>query len=56
MRPLSNYSETLLETLEAQYPARCRLPKETEREHERYAGKVELIAEIRGRLHPDSTK
>ena len=56
MRPLSNYSATLLDELEAQYPVRCRLPDETEREHERYAGKVDLIAEIRARLDGDSTK
>jgi hypothetical protein len=44
----------MLESLEEQYPARCRKPDESEREHERYAGKVELLAEIRTRLGEDS--
>jgi hypothetical protein len=41
---------TLLAQLEEQYPARCRKLGEDELSHERYAGKVELIAEIRSRL------
>jgi hypothetical protein len=41
---------TLLAQLEEQYPARCRRTGEDELIHERYAGKVELIAEIRSRL------
>ena len=50
MRAIPTDSESLLVQLEEQYPARCRLPEETERDHERYAGKVELIKEIRVRL------
>lgn len=40
----------LLEWLEQQFPPRCRLPDETERDHERYAGKVELVGMIRQKL------
>jgi hypothetical protein len=50
MRPIPTDSESLLEQLETQYPARCRQPDETERDHERYAGKVDLIHELRVRL------
>lgn len=50
MRSIPTDSVSLLRELEDQYPARCRLPDETERDHERYAGKVDLIAELRARL------
>lgn len=50
MRPLPTDTHALLEQLEAQYPARCRRYDESEREHERYAGKVDLIAELRTRV------
>lgn len=50
MRPLPTDTASLLDQLEEQYPARCRLPDETERDHERYAGKVDLIAELSARL------
>jgi len=50
MRAIPSDSESLIAQLEEQYPARCRLPDETERDHERYAGKVELIHEMRVRL------
>jgi hypothetical protein len=50
MRAIPTDSETLLGELEQQYPPRCRMPDETERDHERYAGKVDLINEIRTRL------
>jgi len=50
MRPLPTDTETLLQSLEDQYPPRCRLWNEPELEHERYAGKVDLIAELRARL------
>ena len=58
MRSLPTDTETLLAQLEAQYPARCRLPAETEREHERYAGKVDLINELTMRLErsPSTTR
>lgn len=57
MRSLPTDTETMLAQLEVQYPARCRKPDETEREHERYAGKVDLIAELRARLDrlPETT-
>jgi len=50
MRAIPTDSESLIGQLEEQYPVRCRLPDETERDHERYAGKVDLIKEIRTRL------
>jgi hypothetical protein len=50
MREMPTDTETMLERLEEQYPPRCRLADETERDHERYAGKVELIIELRVRL------
>ena len=40
-------SRRLVEWLEQTYPPRCRNPLDTEREHERYAGKVELVQELR---------
>lgn len=51
MRPLPKDTGTLLEHLDALYPPRCRKPKESELEHERYAGKVDLIAELKARFH-----
>jgi len=50
MRSLPTDTESALDQLEEQYPARCRLPDETERDHERYAGKVDLIKELVARL------
>lgn len=39
-----NISPELLRSLKEAYPARCKKPKESEEDHQRYAGKVELIA------------
>jgi hypothetical protein len=50
MRPLPKDTGTLLDHLDALYPPRCRKPDESEREHERYAGKVDLIAELKARF------
>lgn len=50
MRALPTDTESLLAQLEVQYPNRVRRPNESELEHERYAGKVDLIAELRARL------
>lgn len=50
MRTLPSDTYTLLDQLEAQYPPRCRKEGESELEHERYAGKVDLITELRLRL------
>ena len=50
MQSVPTDTSTLLDRLAEQYPARCRLPDETERDHERYAGKVDLITELRIRL------
>jgi len=51
MHTIPTDSEGLIRMLEEQYPARCRLPDEPERDHERYAGKVSLIQELRARLN-----
>ncbi len=53
MRSIPTDTESLLAELETTYPARCRKPGECELEHERYAGKVDLIAELRRRLDKD---
>lgn len=50
MRSIPTDSASLLSQLEEQYPPRCRMPDETERDHERYAGKVDLIKELNSRL------
>ena len=50
MRSLPTDTESLLAELETQNPARCRLANETELQHERYAGRVDLIIELRRRL------
>jgi len=50
MRAIPTDSASLLHQLEEQYPARCRGLDEPERDHDRYAGKVDLIAELRARL------
>lgn len=57
MRELPTDTESMLRQLEEQYPARCRRTNETERDHERYAGKVDLIAELMLRLdrNPSTT-
>jgi hypothetical protein len=46
MRPLPRDTSSLLDELHELYPPRVRKPDESEREHERYAGKVDLIAEL----------
>ena len=51
MRPLPQDTGTLLDQLDELYPPRCRKPDESEREHERYAGKVDLIAELKARFN-----
>lgn len=50
MRALPTDTENLLAELEAQYPNRVRRMNESELDHERYAGKVDLIVELRARL------
>lgn len=57
MRALPTDTESTLRQLEEQYPPRCRQADETERDHERYAGKVDLIAELKLRLdrNPSTT-
>lgn len=51
MRPLPVTIVGMIEELEALYPARCIGPKESPEVAHRYAGKVELIAEMRARLN-----
>jgi hypothetical protein len=55
MRPLPITLSGVIEELESLYPARCIGPEETPENAHRYAGKVELIAELRGR-HDAVTK
>jgi hypothetical protein len=50
VRGIPTDTESMLASLEEQYPARCRKAGEDELAHERYAGKVELIQELRRRL------
>lgn len=50
MRQLPTDTDTLLAELESQYPPRVRKVGEPELDHERYAGKVDLITELRRRL------
>lgn len=47
-------SADLVRFLEQEFPARCRERGEDEMEHERYAGKVELVAALRERLEDDA--
>lgn len=39
--------ERALMALEAEFPAKCKRPSESEGEHQRYAGKVELVEALR---------
>lgn len=55
MRSLPTDTATLLDQLDDQYPNRVRKPNESELEHERYAGKVDLIQELRARLERQPT-
>lgn len=43
----------LLEDFERQYPPRCLAKGETVEEHLRYAGKVELVSELRRYIERD---
>ena len=44
------FTEHQVEWLEDQFPPRCKAPGEDEGDHQRYAGKVELIAVMRARV------
>ena len=50
MTPLPVPDPELVEALERLYPPRCRGEHETERQHERYAGMVDLVVILRERL------
>jgi hypothetical protein len=50
MRLIPNSIIGLLEELEADYPPKCKDPDESLEEHANYAGKVDLIATLRGRF------
>ena len=47
---------SLVRWLERHNPPRCRRVGETELEHERYAGRVDLISELRGMLDAEDTE
>lgn len=49
MRPTPDSVEGLLADLESTNPPRCKDPNETIDQHMMYAGRVELIAELRTR-------
>jgi hypothetical protein len=51
VRPLPVTIVGLLEELEQNYPPRCIGKAETPEDAHRYAGKVELIAELRARIN-----
>lgn len=55
MRALPTDTESMLSQLQEQYPPRCRQADENERDHDRYAGKVDLIAELTLRLDRNPT-
>lgn len=44
----------MVEFLERTFPPRCRAPGEDHFTHERYAGRVDLIAELRQRLEREA--
>lgn len=46
-------SPTLLKELEDEYPPRCKRIGESEENHQRYAGKVELVQALKQHLHID---
>lgn len=49
MNPIPNSVVELIEELEEMFPPACKDPNETLEQHARYAGRVELIEEIRTR-------
>lgn len=53
MKTIPRYLTDLVEDLETQYPPRCLEPRESVEDHHRYAGKVELVQELRNRLLQD---
>lgn len=53
MKPVPNSVIGLIEELERNNPARCIQPAEDLHAHLRYAGRVELVAELRGRYEAE---
>jgi hypothetical protein len=51
MRPIPNTVESLIRELETLYPPRCILVGERPEDAHRYAGAVELVADLRVRLN-----
>ena len=56
MTPLPSTVTGLIEDLEAQYPAKCIGPDQSESEAHRYAGKRELIDHLIERLDAETRK
>lgn len=56
MKVLPNTVPELLDDLEASYPPVCKKADESLEEHSRYAGKVELVAELRRRLNAEENR
>ncbi len=50
MKPIPHEAKELIEDLEAANPPKCKDPNESLEQHARYAGRVELIEELRIRL------
>lgn len=49
MDPIQNSVRELIEDLEEAFPPQCKDPNESLEQHARYAGRVELISELRTR-------
>ncbi len=50
MKTIAHTASELLDELEVDYPPRCMDPQERPEDHHRYAGKVELIQDLRRRF------
>lgn len=56
IRPFPHYATDLLRIMEAENPPRCMKPGESVEDHLRYAGRVELIAELKEWLEATERK
>lgn len=56
MKVLPSNVPELIAELEAAYPARCIKPEESPEAAHRYAGKVDLIVELRRRLNAETKR
>lgn len=50
MKPLPNTVIGLIEEMESNFPPACKVADESLEDHARYAGKVELITNLRNRF------